>query len=487
MGPAAAEGTPKPVDFSDGWPIAVDGAVRWVVFPVRRSVAGLVALSLALTLSAPASAETIMGALGKAYRNNASLNSTRAGTRVTDENVAIAKSGYRPTIAGTAGITQSRRFGAPGRSMTSGSFGIEINQMIFDGFQTRNNVNAAEAQVRASQQALRNTVQNTLFDAAAAYMDVIRDRQIAGLRTRNLEFLAEQVRASRSRFEVGEGTRTDVAQAEASRQSAVAQLSAARAQVLASEALYRQIVGEDPGNLQAAGPLSKLLPRSIDEGFAVAAKAHPAIMASEHLVDAAAFSVKSSEGALLPRLSATAGISHGFTTGTPALPTDGASTSASIGAALSVPIYQGGRASATVRRSKESLGQARIDVDVSRDQVRRSVASAWAQYQASRESVAANREVVSAAQLALNGVVEERNVGQRTTLDVLNAQADVTSAQISLASAERDVVVASYAILSAIGKLSVGNLGLGVEEYDPEEHYQAVKDKWYGLRTPDGR
>lgn len=435
----------------------------------------------------PASAETIMGALAKAYTNNASLNSERAGTRATDENVAIAKSGYRPTINGTTGLTFARSSALGGRSITSGSFGIEINQMIFDGFQTRNNVHAAEAQVRASQQALRNTVQNTLFDAASAYMNVIRDRQIAALRQRNLEFLAEQVRAARSRFDVGEGTRTDVAQAEASRQSAVAQLSAARAQVQASEALYRQIVGEDPGSLQGAGPLAKLLPRSVDEAFAIAVESHPAIMASEHLVDAAAFSVKSGEGALLPRVSATAGVSRSFSNGVPALPTDGATNSVSIGAALTVPIYQGGRASATVRQRKESLGQARINVDVSRDQVRNAVASAWAQYQASRESVAANREVASAAQLALNGVIEERNVGQRTTLDVLNSQADVTSAQINLASAEHDVVVASYAILSAVGRLSVGNLGLGVEEYDPEEHFLAVKDKWYGLRTPDGR
>ena len=457
------------------------------MFPVRRSVASAFVLSLALVMTVPASAETITGALSKAYQNNSSLNATRAGVRVTDENVAIAKSGYRPTITGTAGVTFTRSSVLGGRSITSGSFGIEINQTIFDGFQTKNNVAAAEAQVRASQQSLRNTVQNTLFDAASAYMGVIRDRQIAALRQRNLEFLEEQVRAARSRFDVGEGTRTDVAQAEASRQQAVAQLSAARAQVLASEALYVQIIGERPGKLQGAGPLAKLLPGSVEDAFAVAAREHPAIMATEHLVDAAAFTVKSSEGAMLPGVSATAGIGRSFSNGVPALASDGASNTASIGAALRVPIYQGGRVSATVRRNKESLGQARINVDVTRDQVRNAVASAWAQYQASRESVVANREVVSAAQLALNGVIDERSVGQRTTLDVLTSQANVNAAQISLVSAEYNVVVASYAILSAVGRLSVQKLGLGVREHDPEEHYQAVKDKWFGLRTPDGR
>ena len=143
--------------------------------------------------------------------------------------------------------------------------------------------------------------------------------------------------------------------------------------------------------------------------------------------------------------------------------------------------------SAQVRQSKESLGQARIEVDVSRDQVRAAVVSAWSQYIAARESVSANLEGVSAAQLALNGVIEERNVGQRTTLDVLNAQADVITAQINVANAERDVVVASYAILSAAGRLSAERLGLQVAIYRPQEHYDAVKDKWFGLRTPDGR
>ncbi len=158
-----------------------------------------------------------------------------------------------------------------------------------------------------------------------------------------------------------------------------------------------------------------------------------------------------------------------------------------VGATLTVPIYSGGRTSAKVRQSKESLSEARIQVDVSRDQVRAAVASAWTQYTAAREGVDANRALVAAAQLALNGVIEERNVGQRTTLDVLNAQSDVLTAKINLVSSEHDVVVASYAILSAIGHLSTERLGLQVTKYRPEEHYKAVKDKWYGLRTPDGR
>ena len=460
---------------------------------VAKNILAAALLAATALSSTPAGAETLFGALSKAYQLNSSLNFNRAGVRVTDENVPIAKSAFRPTIGASGNIDYSSietNFGS--RRLTTGSFGFEINQLLFDGFQTRNNVRAAEAQVRASVESLRNEEQNTLFDAASAYMDVIRDRQIAVLTEQNLQFLTEQSRAARSRFEVGEGTRTDVAQADASRSAAVAQLAAARAQAEASEATYRQVIGDDPGRLQAGQPLAKMLPKNIDQAIAIAAGDHPAIIATEHQVDAAAFIVKSTEGRMLPQVSASAGVQRNYqnTEGLPGVGTtqsDGTFNSATVGATLTIPIYTGGRVSAEVRQSKESLGQARIQVDVSRDQVRQAIVSAWTQYIAARESVSANREQVAAQQLALDGVIEERNVGQRTTLDVLDAQADVITAQINLASAERDVVVASYAIVSAMGALSAERLGLQVAIHRPQEHYDAVKDKWGGMRTPDGR
>lgn len=446
-------------------------------------------LTSVVLVSSPSFGETLHGALAKAYSNNASLNAARAGVRVTDENVAIAKSGWRPALGATAAATFTKN---SGNEVRAGSFGVQIQQSIFDGFQTLNNVRSAEASVYASNESLRNTEQDILFNAAAAYVDVLRDRRIAVFRERNLEFLGEQVRAANSRLEVGEGTRTDVAQARAQQASAVAQLSAARAQVQASEAAYLQLVGDRPGRLESASPASRHLPSSIEQAQAIALSEHPAIRASLHLVDTASFQVKTAEGGLLPQLSAQAGVTTSNRKTFSGLPGvgaqgDGTSTSASIGLNLTIPIYQGGRTSAQIRQAKESLGQARIQVDVSRDSVRQAITSAWVQYVAAQQMVSAGRELVSAAQLALDGVVEERNVGQRTTLDVLNAQADVISAQISLAGAERDVVAASYAILSAMGRLTPQRLGLNVAAYDPAEHYNAVKDKWYGTRTPDGR
>ncbi|MFZ1772984.1 MAG: TolC family protein, partial [Rhizobiaceae bacterium] len=202
-------------------------------------------LAASALFPAAASAETLIGAMTKAYQYNSTLNQARAGVRVTDEGVAIAKSGYRPVIAGSASATHSASSsGGFGQHITTGQFGIQIQQSLFDGFQTKNNVSAAESRVRASVENLKNTEQNTLFDAASAFVDVLRDRQIAALREKNLKFLSEQVRAARSRFEVGEGTRTDVAQAEASRSAAEAQLAGARAAAASSAAIYQQVVGD---------------------------------------------------------------------------------------------------------------------------------------------------------------------------------------------------------------------------------------------------
>jgi outer membrane protein len=458
---------------------------------VTRNVLAAALFAATALSSTSALAETLFGALTKAYQLNSTLNFNRAGVRVTDEEVPIAKSGMRPTVGASGSIDYTSTHEST--RLTTGSFGVQIDQLLFDGFQTRNNVRAAEAQVRASQESLRNQEQNTLFDAASAYMDVIRDRQIAVLTEQNLQFLTEQARAARSRFEVGEGTRTDVAQADASRLLAIAQLAAARAQAQASEATYQQVIGDAPGQLAAGRPLAKMLPKKLDAAIAVALGDHPAIIATQHQVDAAAFAVKSTEGRLLPQVSASAGVASNYrNTEINGLPgvggaTDGTFNSASIGATLTIPIYTGGRVDAQVRQSKESLGQARIQVDVTRDQVRQAVVSAWTQYIAAQQSVSANREQVAAQQLALNGVIEERNVGQRTTLDVLDAQADVITAQINLVSSERDVVVASYAIVSAMGALTAERLGLQVAIHRPQEHYDAVKNKWVGTKTPDGR
>ncbi len=452
----------------------------------KRLATAFLAASVSVIPLSAALSETLMGALAKAYNNNSELNSARAGVRVRDEDVAIAKSGYRPTVTGTANTGYSSTVGGARASSTSA--GISVKQTLFDGFRTKNGIKSAESGVYASRDSLRNSEQNILFEAITAYLDVIRDRKIAALRKKNVAFLVEQQRSAKARFEVGEGTRTDVAQADASRAAAIAQLNAAEAQAKVSAAAYRELIGESPKDLKLATAPIKLLPRSLDSAQAVAAEQHPVISARKHQVDAALFGVKVAEGELLPSLGIEAGVTRTATTRREgAFASDNTSSVASIGMQLSVPIYQGGRVAAQVRQRKETLGQARIDVDVANDSVRTAVTSSWTQHEALKASVIANKQVVAAAQLALDGVVEERKVGQRTTLDVLNAQSDVVAAQLNLVSSEHDVVQAAYAIVQATGRLSASYLGLGVKLHKPEEHYEAVKDKWAGLRTPDQR
>ena len=435
-----------------------------------------------------AKAETIRSAMAYAYAGNPELNSQRAATRAADEGVPLARTGLRPKVFGNADYGFSHNVSSSGgisrhTDLNPRGFGVTISQTLFDGLKTRNNVAAAEAAIKASRETLRNIEQNVLFDAASAYMNVMRDSAIAAFRKQNLTFLREEVRAAQERFNVGESTRTDVAQAKARRAAATAQLAAARAQLSSSIGVYQQVIGRKPTRQKKAHNVDALLPRSLSRALAIAMREHPAIIATHHLVDKASFDVKSAESDLLPTLKLEGSATRRFDS---QIHGD-RSNSASIVAKLVVPIYQGGGVSAQVRQNKELLGQRRIIVDQTSDQVRAAVLSSFSQLQAARQTVVAGVAQLRAARLALKGIIEERNVGQRTTLDVLNTQQDVINAQITLAGARRDSVVAGYALLSAIGRLSAQRMKLRVAVYEPRQHYEAVHDKWQGLRTPDKR
>lgn len=445
----------------------------------------VIAAMLLIGGPALASAQSMNEALALAYSNNPTINAQRAATRSVDESIAIAKSALRPNVSGSADYGHSRTE-INHRSVTNlepYGFGVTISQTLFDGFKTYNNVSAAKSAIYASRETLRNTEQNILFDGASAYMNVIRDRAIAGYRVQALEFLRELVRSERARFEVGESTRTDVAQAEAQQAAAQAQLSGAQATLKSNSAIFRQIIGVEPGKLSRPPGVVRLVPGQLDRAYDIAFTEHPAIQATRHLVDQAQWNVKSAESDLLPRVQLQASKNKRFNASTIIQN----QISETVTATLSVPIYQGGLVSATVRQNKEILGQRWIEVDQSVDQVRAAVVSAYTQLQSAQASAEANRVQLRAANLALQGSIEERRVGQRTTLDVLRAQQDVINAQVALATAERDTIVAGYALLSAVGRLDAPRLGLQVALYDPVEHYEVVKDKWFGLRTPDGR
>ena len=441
---------------------------------VKKSLACVTLISAMALLAQPVSAETIYQAMAKAYENNPDLNAARAGLRATDEGVALAKSGYRPTVGAEA---ISTRTNTNGFVTSSSSLGVTITQTLFDGFQTRNNVRAAEATVFAGRENLRGTEIDILLATVQAYANVNRDNQIVVYRKQNIAFLQEQFSAARARFDVGESTRTDVSQSEAQLAGARASLTAAIAQAKSSAAVYAQIVGTAPTNLKAVPLPRKLLPRSLDVAVVQGTTEHPAVLAALYSVDAAGFNVKSQEGTFLPGVSVSGSVARG----------ESGVDTAQVQARLTVPIYQGGAASARVRQAKERLGQQRILVDSARRSIEQSVVTSWTQMEASLATIDANKAQLSASNLALNGVVEERRVGQRTTLDVLNAQQTVLTTKEAIAQSERNAIVASFSVLASTGKLTIDRLGLQVANYRPEVHYEATKDRWFGLRTVDGR
>lgn len=450
------------------------------------------ASSFVLFESAPALAETLEGALTKAYGQNPTLNSQRASTRAVDENVPQAKALGRPTISltGDVGLTQS-----DGKSMSFGGksrfsefyqprgVGATVTQTLWNGNKTENSTRAAESQILGARQTLRNTEQTTLLNGATAYMNVLRDTAILNLKRNNVDVLDEQLRQTNDRFKVGEVTRTDTAQAQSRVAAARSDTILAQANLKASLAIYRQQVGDEPKQLAPGVSVEKILPPKLESALQIAQAEHPAILGALHGVDAQLLQVKVAESDLYPNLSVQGNVQNRWATNS-----DGTiGYAASVVARLSVPIYEGGAVYSRVRQAKETLGQTQINVDIQRDTVRAAVVQSIGQLDASKAQIMSTQAQVKAAEIALNGVREEAKVGQRTTLDVLNAQQELINARVAFISAQRDRVVNSYNVLSSIGRLDAASLRLKVGVYNPKVHYEQVKDKWIGLRTPDGK
>ena len=453
---------------------------------VLRSVIRAGLAGFAMVAVSGAQAETIKEALVLAYANNPTLNAARAELRGVDENVPIALSGWRPTasVSGTAGWSRTS-VNSVENYRNNASISLSVSQALFRGFRTINSTRQAESVVKAQRESLGSSEQDVLLAAAQAYVDVIRDTALVSLQRSDLQFLTEQVRAARDRFEVGEGTRTDVSQADARRAEAQASLNSALANLNASRAVYRRVVGVEARNLSADASINMLIPSSIDAALQVSEGAQPLIRQAQHLVDAAVFNVKAIEGELLPTVSLNGSVTRNWSPASSSSVTQ--SNSATVYGSVTIPIYQAGTVTARVRQAKEELGQARLQLDVVRDQVRANVISAWGNFQAAGASIEAAQAAVKAQKLALEGVIEEQRVGQRTTLDVLDSQRDLVNQRVNLVTAQRNRIVSGYQLVSAIGKLDAATLGLKVALYQPEEHYEAVRDKWFGLRTPDGR
>jgi len=458
---------------------------------VRRRIIVLAAASAlgATAWSGSASAQTLEAALAAAYIHNPTLNSQRAGTRAIDENVPQALSGYRPNItAGVSAGSEYARSKSAGLSTTGTlvprSANLTVTQTIFNGFLTANTTRNAESQVKGQRELLRNTEQSVLLNGVTAFMDVIQGIALLELQQQNLAALNQELRATRDRFNVGEVTRTDVAQAEARVASAQYQVAQAIANLSSYRAVYHQVIGVEPGKLvPPSTAVERRLPAKLDGVIGAGLARNPAILASQFAVDAANFKVRMAEGGLAPNLNVQGQVLQSYD--------QSQAVDSAFGAAvtlnLSVPIYQGGSEYSAIRQAKEYLSQARIEVDVNRDAVRTQGVQYWGALEAAKAQIEAAQSQVAANTLALEGVREEWRVGQRTTTDVLNAQTDLTNSKSALVIAQRDRVVAAYSLVSVIGKLDAVSMGLKVPVYDPKVHYQQVRDSWFGLRTPDGK
>lgn len=447
-------------------------------------------LLLALAGPAPALAETIEGALVRAYQNNPQLNAQRAQVRSTDENVPQALSGYRPRVSLTAsgGYQYSDLQSGVGTNSVYGSrfprsVGVTATQTLYNGNQTANRTRAAESQVSGAREALRSLDQSVLLSAATTYMDYLRDAATLEVQRSNVRVLEQTLKQTRDRFNVGEVTRTDVAQSEAQLAAGRTQALTAEANLTTTRANFRRIIGIEPTNLAPGSPVDRFLPPTLAAAIELSLIEHPNVTAAMFGIDVNFLQVKVAEGALLPTLSLQVGATRADEQSLIQL----RSYTASAIAQVSVPIYQGGSEYSLIRQSKENLAQQRLNLETTRDQTRATVVQWWGSLQATKAQVQSAQAQVTASEIALNGVREEAKAGQRTTLDVLNAQQALVNARVALVTAQHDRVVASYNVLAAVGRLSPQVLGLATTTYDPSVHYHQVRDSWAGVRTPDGR
>lgn len=440
---------------------------------------------------ADARAETVSEALVKAYQSNPQLNGERARQRATDENVPQAMAGYRPQVTATLGygLQAVRNLlvdnTISGATLKPWTVGVTVTQTLYNGNKTANSVRVAELQVQSGREALRNVGQGVLLDAVIAYTNVLANQSLVEAQRANVASLRETLGIAQKRLNAGDVTPTDTSQAEARLARGQADLNAAEVNLAISQATYAQVIGAAPSRLSPAEPMDRLLPRNRDDAVNQAFKAHPAVIAAGFDVDVATTTIKVAESSLLPTITLQGSASRSRDLD-PTLGTFG-TDQASIVGQLNAPIYDGGLGAAQTRQAKELSSQSRMVLELVRNQARTAAVGAWVSNEGAKTAVSAAEAEVRAAGVALQGVQREAQGGQRTTVDVLNAQQDLVQAKARLIGAQRDRVIASYSLLSAIGKLDVKTLGLKTPDYLPEVHYHQVRDAWQGLRTPSGQ
>ncbi len=415
--------------------------------------------------AAPAGwSQSLEETLSAAYRTNPQLQAERARLRQSAEGVTQARSAVLPNVSASGTLSESETWGGTGFTGAGGgngssSVGATVSQSIYRGGRTSGAINAAQARFEAGRERLRAVEQNVLLDAVSAHANVTRDQQIVSIRSNNVEVLGEQLRAARDRFEVGEITRTDVAQAEARLSGARAQLSGAQAALAASRAAYARVTGVDPVEPELIGPGAGL-PDALDAAQNLALDNNPDLRAVEFSEAAAREGIRVARGAMLPEVSVSASVNENRDSAF----SGQARGSAQVQARVSMPIFTGGLNQSRVRGAQATADEVRLTGLTTRRQVIEAVSNAWNNYLAAQAVIESSREAVRANEIAFEGVEQEAFVGLRTTLDVLNAEQELLNSRLELVRAERDLAVASYGLLQTLGLLSARDLQLPVAD-----------------------
>jgi len=441
----------------------------------------------------PANAETLRDALMSAYETNPTLTGARAGQQATNEEVPIAKADGRPNLAIVGNYlenvrTSANSFTAPSR-LTSNDATLTVP--IYSGGRVRNSVKAAETRVNAGFANLRGAESSIFSQTVGAYMDVIRDEAVVELNRAQVGVLAVNLEATKDRFEIGDLTRTDVAQSEARFSAALGNMENARANLIRSKEVYIQIVGKEPGMLEAPPPLPGL-PADPDAAVAIALDQNPDLISAKKNVDAASYARKAANASRLPTLSAFAqgNYSNFFNTLGGNIPGTNfvqSTTTASLGLRANIPLYQGGRPAAQIRQAQARVGQAQEQQIATERGVIAQTRAAYASWKASLELIASSERGVAANELSLEGVRAENSVGNRTILDILNAEQELLNSKVNLVTARRNAYVAGFTLLAAMGKAEARDLGLeNGTLYDPVAEYEKIDKAWNDWSTkPD--
>lgn len=447
---------------------------------LSRTAGRSLLLAGTMLCAVPALADDLRGALVSAYNTNPTLQAARAQQRALDETVPIERADGRPAASSTATFTEilDRTDASPLSPERQLGASVSLGVPIYTGGAVRNSVRAAETRVEAGQADLRGVETAVFNQVVAAYVDVIQNQAIVGLNRKNVQVLEVNLQATRDRFEIGDLTRTDVAQSEARLALARSSTRSSEANLANSRERYIQLVGKAPVDLQAPPPLPGL-PSSADQAVDYALEHNPDLIAARERVRASEYDINVAGSTRLPRVEVFAGGSYNDFLNSAGPAIANSSTGLTGGVRATIPIFQGGRPAALRRQAQERTAAAMEGEIGAEREVIAQVRAAYSSWQAANEIIASTQIAVDAATLSLEGVRAENTVGNRTILDILNAEQELLNAQVQLVTAQRNAYVAGFSLLAAMGRGEADDLGLdGGPLYDPDVHYEAVRGRW---------